>query len=99
MGSSLQSPWLTIPYRLPSSFPYGGMENPCLTFVTPTLLAGDRSLVDVVAHEISHRCVQVFAFWRHNHIFISIPQLDGQLGDNAELGEYATMGKRSLLWR
>ncbi|ORY03966.1 hypothetical protein K493DRAFT_334072 [Basidiobolus meristosporus CBS 931.73] len=39
---------------LPSSFPYGGMENPCLTFVTPTLLAGDRSLVDVVAHEIAH---------------------------------------------
>jgi leukotriene-A4 hydrolase len=30
------------------------MENPCLTFVTPTLLAGDRSLVDVVAHEIAH---------------------------------------------
>ncbi|CAE7143150.1 unnamed protein product, partial [Rhizoctonia solani] len=39
---------------LPPSFPYGGMENACLTFVTPTLLAGDRSLVDVVAHEISH---------------------------------------------
>mmetsp|Transcript_18835 Transcript_18835/g.38510 ORF Transcript_18835/g.38510 Transcript_18835/m.38510 type:complete len:346 (-) Transcript_18835:1524-2561(-) len=36
---------------LPPSFPYGGMENPCLTFVTPTLLAGDRSLADVVAHE------------------------------------------------
>ena len=34
------------------SFPFGGMENPCLTFVTPTLLAGDRSLADVVAHEI-----------------------------------------------
>lgn len=32
----------------------GGMENPCLTFVTPTLLAGDRSLADVVAHEVSH---------------------------------------------
>ncbi|KAJ1473794.1 hypothetical protein T484DRAFT_1834846 [Baffinella frigidus] len=30
------------------------MENPCLTFVTPTLLAGDRSLSDVIAHEISH---------------------------------------------
>jgi leukotriene-A4 hydrolase len=30
---------------LPPSFPYGGMENPCLTFVTPTLLAGDRSQV------------------------------------------------------
>merc|ERR1740138_728021 len=39
---------------LPPSFPYGGMENPCLTFVTPTLLAGDRSLADVVAHEVAH---------------------------------------------
>uniref|UniRef100_A0A0B7A8X7 Peptidase M1 leukotriene A4 hydrolase/aminopeptidase C-terminal domain-containing protein n=1 Tax=Arion vulgaris TaxID=1028688 RepID=A0A0B7A8X7_9EUPU len=39
---------------MPPSFPYGGMENPCLTFVTPTLLAGDRSLADVIAHEISH---------------------------------------------
>eukprot|EP00123_Amoebidium_parasiticum_P017081 comp23704_c0_seq1/m.40741 comp23704_c0_seq1/g.40741 ORF comp23704_c0_seq1/g.40741 comp23704_c0_seq1/m.40741 type:complete len:622 (-) comp23704_c0_seq1:650-2515(-) len=39
---------------LPPSFPFGGMENPCLTFVTPTLLAGDRSLVNVVAHEIAH---------------------------------------------
>eukprot|EP00795_Rhopilema_esculentum_P002319 gene2319-17951_t len=39
---------------LPPSFPYGGMENPCLTFVTPTLLAGDRSLTGVAAHEIAH---------------------------------------------
>lgn len=39
---------------LPPSFPLGGMEYPCLTFVTPTLLAGDRSLADVVAHEIAH---------------------------------------------
>lgn len=42
---------------LPPSFPYGGMENPCLTFVTPTLLVGPgggRPLTDVVAHEISH---------------------------------------------
>ncbi|KAL4702485.1 hypothetical protein ACJJTC_014628 [Scirpophaga incertulas] len=39
---------------LPPSFPYGGMENPCLTFVTPTLLAGDRSLADVIVHEIMH---------------------------------------------
>ncbi|XP_054153154.1 leukotriene A-4 hydrolase-like isoform X2 [Oppia nitens] len=39
---------------LPPSFPFGGMENPCLTFVTPTLLAGDRSLDVVVAHEIAH---------------------------------------------
>eukprot|EP00494_Astrolonche_serrata_P034190 UN34459 len=39
---------------LPPSFPYGGMENPQLTFLTPTLLAGGRSLVSVVAHEITH---------------------------------------------
>lgn len=31
------------------------MENPCLTFVTPTLLAGDRSLVNVIAHEVRNR--------------------------------------------
>ncbi|ODN78985.1 leukotriene A-4 hydrolase/aminopeptidase [Cryptococcus amylolentus CBS 6039] len=53
---------------LPDSFPYGGMENACLTFATPTIIAGDRSQVDVVAHEISHSwfgngigC----ASWRH----------------------------------
>jgi leukotriene-A4 hydrolase len=39
---------------LPPSFPFGGMENPRLTFATPTLLAGDRSLVNVVAHELAH---------------------------------------------
>jgi hypothetical protein len=39
---------------LPPSFPYGGMENPRMTFLTPTLLAGDRSLVDVVSHELAH---------------------------------------------
>ena len=39
---------------LPSSFPFGGMENPVLTFVTPSLIAGDKSLANVVAHEISH---------------------------------------------
>ncbi|KAI0641084.1 peptidase family M1-domain-containing protein [Trametes meyenii] len=39
---------------LPPSFPYGGMENACLTFLTPTLLVGDRTLVDVVVHELTH---------------------------------------------
>ena len=39
---------------LPPSFPYGGMENPRLTFATPTILAGDRSLVTLVAHELAH---------------------------------------------
>ena len=39
---------------LPPSFPYGGMENPNLIFVTPTILAGDRSLTNLIAHEIAH---------------------------------------------
>ena len=39
---------------LPPSFPFGGMENPRLTFATPTALAGDRSLVSLIAHELAH---------------------------------------------
>lgn len=39
---------------LPPSFPYGGMENPNLTFVTPTVLVGDKSLVSLIAHELAH---------------------------------------------
>ena len=39
---------------LPPSFPFGGMENPRLTFATPTVLAGDKSLVSLVAHEMAH---------------------------------------------
>ncbi|KAJ7221960.1 Metalloprotease [Mycena haematopus] len=53
---------LVVPYKfgvydllvLPPSFPYGGMENACLSFLTPTLLTGDRTLVDVVVHELTH---------------------------------------------
>ncbi|MBP6649968.1 MAG: M1 family metallopeptidase [Bacteroidia bacterium] len=39
---------------LPPSFPFGGMENPRVTFATPTILAGDRSLTTLVAHELAH---------------------------------------------
>ena len=39
---------------LPPSFPFGGMENPTLTFATPTVIAGDKSLVSLVAHELAH---------------------------------------------
>ena len=53
---------------------YGGMENPCLTFVTPTLIAGDRSLVSVIAHEASHSwmgnfvgCANWQSFWSASH--------------------------------
>lgn len=39
---------------LPPSFPFGGMENPTMTFATPTFIAGDKSLVSLIAHELSH---------------------------------------------
>lgn len=53
---------LVGPYRwarydiivLPKGFPIGGMENPLLTFVTPTIVAGDKSLVSLIAHELAH---------------------------------------------
>ena len=51
------SPYIWGEYNLlilPSSFSYGGMENPTLTFVTPSLIAGDKSLVSLIAHEICH---------------------------------------------
>jgi len=57
IGEDYISPYVWGVYDLlvlPPSFPFGGMENPCLTFVTPTIVVGDKSLVDVVAHEIAH---------------------------------------------
>lgn len=39
---------------LPPSFPFGGMENPRLSFITPTVIVGDRSLVSLIAHELAH---------------------------------------------
>jgi leukotriene A-4 hydrolase/aminopeptidase len=56
-AESLFGPYVWERYDLlvlPPSFPYGGMENPRMTFLTPTVLAGDRSLVDVVVHELAH---------------------------------------------
>ena len=39
---------------LPPSFPFGGMENPLLTFVSPTMIAGDKSQVATAIHEVAH---------------------------------------------
>ncbi|HEY1042362.1 MAG TPA: M1 family metallopeptidase [Telluria sp.] len=53
---------------LPPSFPIGGMENPRMTFLTPTMIAGDRSLVDLVAHELAHSWsgnLVTNATWKH----------------------------------
>lgn len=52
---------------LPPSFPYGGMENPRLTFATPTVIVGDRSLVSLVAHELAHS-------WSGNLVTFSTPK-------------------------
>ena len=57
IAESYISPYVWGEYNilvLPPSFPYGGMENPTLTFVTPSLIAGDKSLANLIAHEISH---------------------------------------------
>lgn len=56
-AEKLYGPYLWGRYDLivlPPSFPYGGMENPMMTFATPTIIAGDRSLVSLVAHELAH---------------------------------------------
>lgn len=56
-AESLYGPYAWGKYDLlvlPASFPFGGMENPRLTFVTPTIITGDRSLVALVAHELAH---------------------------------------------
>jgi leukotriene-A4 hydrolase len=53
---------------LPPSFPFGGMENPRLTFATPTIIAGDRSLVALIAHELAHSWsgnLVTNAAWKH----------------------------------
>ncbi|XP_037934676.1 leukotriene A-4 hydrolase-like [Teleopsis dalmanni] len=57
VATDICGPYVWTQYDLlvmPPSFPYGGMENPCLTFVTPTVIAGDKSLADVIAHELAH---------------------------------------------
>jgi aminopeptidase N len=56
-AESLLGPYLWGRYDvlvLPPAFPFGGMENPLVTFATPTILAGDRSLVSLIAHELAH---------------------------------------------
>jgi aminopeptidase N len=52
---------------LPPSFPYGGMENPRLSFITPTVIVGDKSMVALIAHELSHS-------WSGNLVTFSTPK-------------------------
>lgn len=57
LAEKIVTPYIWTTYDVlinPSSFPYGGMENPNITFVTPTLISYDKSQVDVIAHELAH---------------------------------------------
>eukprot|EP00878_Enallax_costatus_P024387 GHUV01026023.1.p1 GENE.GHUV01026023.1~~GHUV01026023.1.p1 ORF type:complete len:510 (+),score=124.28 GHUV01026023.1:209-1738(+) len=106
-GEALAGPYVWGRYDLlllPPSFPYGGMENPCLTFVTPTLLAGDRSLTNVVAHEIAHSWtgnLVTNASWEHFWLnegwtmFLE-RKIVGKLQGDAALQFYAAQGAQSL---
>lgn len=58
---------------LPPSFPYGGMENPRLTFATPTVVTGDKSLVSLIAHELAHS-------WSGNLVTFATPK-DGWMNE------------------
>ncbi len=89
---------------MPPSFPYGGMENPRLTFITPTVIAGDRSLVSVIAHELAHSWTGNLVtnanaehFWLNEGFTVYAEQriletLDG--ADSSELA--AAIGRREL---
>lgn len=86
---------------LPPSFPYGGMENPRLTFLTPTFLAGDRSLVSLVAHELAHSWsgnLVTNAVWADswlNEGFTSY--IEGRIGEALFGQEHARMAE-ALAW-
>ena len=90
---------------LPPSFPFGGMENPLLTFATPTILAGDKSLVSLVAHELAHSWsgnLVTNATWRDfwlNEGFTTYLErriIEAVYGKPRREME-ATLGKRSLI--
>lgn len=86
---------------LPPSFPYGGMENPRLTFLTPTFLAGDRSLVSLVAHELAHSWsgnLVTNAIWADgwlNEGFTTY--IEGRIGEELFGAEHARMAE-ALSW-
>lgn len=89
---------------MPPSFPYGGMENPRLTFLTPTLLAKDRSLVNVVAHELAHSWtgnlvtnVNAEHFWLNEGFTVYAERRIVEALDGAETAELqAALGRREL---
>ena len=89
---------------LPPSFPFGGMENPRLTFATPTVIAGDKSLVSLVAHELAHSWSGNLVtnatwsdFWLNEGFTVYVERrvLEKIFGPNREEME-AVLGRREL---
>jgi leukotriene-A4 hydrolase len=89
---------------LPPSFPYGGMENPTLTFLTPTVLTGDRSLVNVLAHELAHSWTGNLVsnataedFWLNEGFTVFVERrLLGVLEGHDSVSLHAAVGRQSL---
>jgi aminopeptidase N len=89
---------------MPPSFPYGGMENPRLTFLTPTLMAGDRSLVNVVAHELAHSWTGNLVtnanaehFWLNEGFTVYAERRIQEVLEGQEMAAlHAALGRRSL---
>ena len=89
---------------LPPSFPFGGMENPRLTFATPTILAGDKSLVSLVAHELAHSWSGNLVtnstwrdFWLNEGFTVYLERrIQEAVYGQARAGMEATLGLRDL---
>ncbi len=90
---------------MPPSFPYGGMENPRLTFVTPTVIAGDKSLVNMVVHELSHSWTGNLVsnasaehFWLNEGFTVFAERLLLEVLEGIETSAlHAAVGRRNLM--
>lgn len=89
---------------MPPSFPYGGMENPRLTFLTPTLISKDRSMVSVVAHELAHSWTGNLVtnasaedFWLNEGFTVFAERKITEVLEGRETEQlHAALGRRSL---
>ncbi len=84
---------------LPPAFPYGGMENPVMTFLTPTFIAGDRSNTGLIAHELAHSWsgnLVTYASWRDGWLNEGVTSyLEGRIREDV-FGEARAMQERAL---
>jgi len=84
---------------LPPAFPYGGMENPVMTFLTPTFIAGDRSNTGLIAHELAHSWsgnLVTYASWRDGWLNEGVTSYLTNRISEAVFGETRAMQERAL---